>query len=258
MSDKGFDLRWREFPRPQVTTRETWVRKAGMQPEALRGKSVLDAGCGCGRNMVMLQQAGVENVWGCDISPSGVTAARENTGRHDEVWRVDLVGGRPMLEEVPWGAYSGFDFVFSHGVLHHTGDPRLAFHNVADCVKPGGRLSVWLYAQPAPTEIMPHVEFLHAITRNCPPEALLAACRAYALQCRDLNAVAGVWDALRNVLQVSQSEDDDECVSDTFDWHCPRYRSWHTAQEVLEWFNEEGFEADYIGEFPVSVRGMKR
>lgn len=257
MSDKGFDLRWKEYPKPQATVRSTWVEKAGFAPELLRGKSVLDAGCGCGRNLVMLQQAGVTDLWGCDISPTGVQAAQENTGLHDNIWRADLLA-RECCWESPNFTGAEFDFVFSHGVLHHTGNTRLAFHNVAACVKPSGVLNVWVYTQPAEDRLMPFVRFLHTITRACPPEALMVACREFAPLIRDLNKASGEFGPLQQVLQVSGSADDDECISDTFDWHCPQHRDYHSGEEVMGWFEEEGFEVIWVGQFPVSMTGVRR
>jgi SAM-dependent methyltransferase len=38
-----------------------------------------------------------------------------------------------------------FDYAFSVGVLHHLPDPRQGFMSLASRVKPGGRLSAWVY-----------------------------------------------------------------------------------------------------------------
>lgn len=153
-----------------------------------------------------------------------------------------------------------FDAAFSIGVLHHTKDPEAALREIARCVRSGGELAVWVYAQPVPNVLLPHMKWLHEITRACPPEVLHAACEKYAVAMRDLYRFNGGTTAytLAQVLQASGSLDDEECVSDTFDWHCPQYRSYHTADEVRGWFERAGFEIVWTGNFPVSMRGRKR
>ncbi|EKD51346.1 MAG: methyltransferase type 11 [uncultured bacterium] len=38
-----------------------------------------------------------------------------------------------------------FDYVYAYGVLHHTPDPKAYFMHLADLVKPGGKIFVWMY-----------------------------------------------------------------------------------------------------------------
>jgi uncharacterized membrane protein YccC len=45
----------------------------------------------------------------------------------------------------PWLSDRRFDFVFSFGVLHHTGDTRRALGNIARLVGPAGALFLYLY-----------------------------------------------------------------------------------------------------------------
>jgi SAM-dependent methyltransferase len=242
--DAGFDLRWREHPAPQATTVSQFWLKTGWKPADLEGKTVLDAGCGCGRFSAVAASAGAR-VWGIDGSEAAVDAAQKNS---PGTFRVGNLL-HPIILPGP------MDLAFSLGVLHHTADPRRAFHNVAQAVKQGGQLAVWLYCPPAPA-IAAHMEFLHDITRTCPPAALHAACAKHAVRLRDINR--GAFGALESVLRVSLSADDDECISDTYDWHCPQFRSYHTDAEVAGWFREEGFSVDWIGEFPTSLRGTRK
>src|SRR5688572_25217012 len=55
---------------------ETWVRPAFAQLGDLRGKRVLDYGCGHGMAAVVLARAGAI-VTACDLSPGYVNEARE-------------------------------------------------------------------------------------------------------------------------------------------------------------------------------------
>jgi len=156
-----------------------------------------------------------------------------------------------------------FDYAFSIGVLHHTSNPQAAFNEVARTVKRGGEFAVWLYIgvggnqdqHVVDPEIALAAEFLHEITKACPPEKFYQLCEKYALPLRDLYQMK--WSPLNQVLRISISTDDAECISDTFDWHCPQYRSGHTNDEVRGWFEQAGFEVTWVGNFPVSMRGKK-
>ena len=241
--DHGFEFRWRQHAKPQAQIENQFWPKTGWTRADLAGKTVLDAGCGCGRFSELVASCGGKPV-GVDGSEGAIEAARVNCPSGS----FQLAN---LLEPLP---VEPVDMAFSIGVLHHTADPRLAFHNVAACVKPGGELAVWVYA-PLTNDVMPFMHFLHDITKACPPEALYAACAKHAIGLRDLDP--GAWDTLRSVVRVSTSLNDEECISDTFDWHCPQYRSYHTDDEVAGWFREEGFAVNRVGEFITSVRGRR-
>ena len=243
--DKGFDTRWRIHPRPQATTADELWRKTGWTPADLLGKTVLDAGCGCGRFAAVASAAGAV-VTGIDLSPEGLDAASDNAPAAT-LYRASLLDLSCIRTR--------FDLAYSVGVLHHTGNTRKAFHEVASVVKPGGELAVWVYCKPADDRLMPMVEFLHRITRVCPPEELYAACEEYAPRIQAI--YSGTWGDLQKVLQVSNSPDIEECISDTFDWHTPQFRDYHDYDEVRQWYVEEGFKVIWEGEFPTSLRGRK-
>jgi SAM-dependent methyltransferase len=65
--------------------------------------------------------------------------------------RVLLVQGSAFAPPLRRGA---FDYVFSLGVLMHTGDTRRALRNAAQLVAPNGHLNVWIYpSEPVPFEV---------------------------------------------------------------------------------------------------------
>lgn len=243
--DHGFDQRWREHPRPQATTAGQLERKTGFRPADLAGRLVLDAGCGCGRFLAAAQAWGAEVV-GVDGSPAGLAAAAENAPGAGLV-HADLLD-LPFADGV-------FDRAYSVGVLHHTADPARSFAEVARTVRIGGELAVWLYCRTWDARLQPAMDLLHEITRACPPAALHRAFERHAVDLRD--AYAGAWGPLEQVLRVSNSLDDEECISDTLDWHTPQFRSWHDVAEVRGWFEAAGFEVVWTGEFPTSLRGRR-
>jgi MoaA/NifB/PqqE/SkfB family radical SAM enzyme/SAM-dependent methyltransferase len=244
--DPGFDTRWRIHPRPQATTEGMLWDKTGWKPEDFLGRTVLDAGCGCGRFLAVACKAGAKAT-GIDLSPHALDAAAENAP-DAQLYRASLLDLACIKER--------FDLAYSIGVLHHTGNTRRAFHEVASLVKPGGEFAVWLYCKPSEDRLMPMVEFLHRITRACPPHELYAAIEEYAPRIREI--YNGEWGDLQQVLRVSNSPDIEECISDTFDWHTPQFRDWYDYPEVRKWYEEEGFYVLWTGDFPTTMRGIKR
>jgi len=252
--DVGFDKRWQKHPKPQITTAGIFEMKTGWKAPDLAKQIVLDAGCGCGRFSEIAFSWGA-SVVGVDGSEHGIEAAARLLPKGQFI-QADLL-------HLPLASAS-VDKAFSIGVLHHTADPKAAFQEIARTVKPGGELGVWLYINPGgdqnqkvvDPEVALAAEFLHMLTKTCPPEALHTACEQFAPRLRDI--YAGKWGPLQQVLRASNSLDDEECISDTFDWHTPQYRSGHTINEIRGWFIETGFEVLWFGDFPVSLRGIKK
>ncbi len=245
--DEGFDQRWKQHPRPQAQTEKVFWDKTGWCPGDLEGKLVLDAGVGCGRFAALAEQSGA-HVVGVDLSPHGLAATRENApGAY--LLQADLLD-LPIADGV-------FDAAYSIGVLHHTPDTKKAFMEVARTVKPGGELAVWVYAKHVTEDrLFPALECLHDMTRAISPDVLHEIFARHSVRIRE--SYAGEWGALQQILRVSNSPDDEECISDTHDWHACKYRWWHTAEEVRGWFEEARFDILWEGGFPVSMKGKKR
>jgi len=246
--DKGFNERWVQHPKPQATTEGQFWLKTGWSPNDVRGKTILDAGCGCGRFSEVAARAGAR-VISIDAAPAAVEATRALVPnayvRQDNLLDIETVTHRSV------------HLAFALGTLHHTGDTARAFEQVAQTVRPGGELAVWCYCQHVsdPT-LLPVLEFLHDLTRAIPSKELYDIVRKHAVQIRDL--YKGAWNPLQQILRVSNSQDDEECISDTFDWHCPKYRDWVTENQMRGWFEVAGFDVVWVGDFPVSMRGRKR
>lgn len=105
--------------------------------EWLRGRIVLDAGCGMGRHARQVAPF-AETVVAVDFSGAIDQAARNVADRPN----VHCVQGD--LTRLPV-ADEAFDFVFSLGVLHHLDDTRGALGGLVRALKPGGRLRLYLY-----------------------------------------------------------------------------------------------------------------
>ncbi len=174
------------------------------------GKKVLDAGCGMGRwsyGFVKLDA----DVTAVDQSASGVGHLNKLLSNEPKfkAQQADL------LNPLPFGR--AFDLVWCYGVTHHTGNTRLATENVAACVKPGGRIMLMIYGEPAKlhefTEINTYVEHRRA-TENM----TFAEKEKYLTARYSKEQVHGFFDAIS-----------------------PKINDLHRYDEIASWLRQLGF-----------------
>ena len=109
----------------------------------LRGKRLLDIGCGSGLVMLAALRLGASEVIGVDIDENSVAASRQLLTRFapDACWRASRASVFE-LDPTQWGE---FDIVHSWGVLHHTGDMWRAVEMASRLVITGGLFAIALY-----------------------------------------------------------------------------------------------------------------
>lgn len=108
----------------------------------LRGKRLLDVGCGDGTNAVLFASLGA-TVTGVDISPGAVELARRRAAANGLSDRMTFVCSPIETSELQDGT---FDIVWGDGILHHVLDdlePILA--KLARLARPGGLV---LFSEP--------------------------------------------------------------------------------------------------------------
>jgi 2-polyprenyl-6-hydroxyphenyl methylase/3-demethylubiquinone-9 3-methyltransferase len=120
-----------------------WLGEAGV-----RGRRVLDIGCGSGIHSLGFYSLGAQELVSFDLDPKSVEATRslwEKAGKPDH-WTVlqGSVLDRAFLDEAGPGT---FDVVYAWGVLHHTGAMWDAVDAACRMVAPGGRLWLALYVK---------------------------------------------------------------------------------------------------------------
>jgi ubiquinone/menaquinone biosynthesis C-methylase UbiE len=104
-----------------------------------RGKSVLEIGTGNGADAAMFALNGAHYT-GVDLTE----AALEATRKHFAVLELRGTFQRENAEQLSF-ADETFDWVYSHGVLHHTPHPQKAIDEVWRVLKPNGRAIIMLY-----------------------------------------------------------------------------------------------------------------
>jgi SAM-dependent methyltransferase len=225
----SFGRQWNRYDVARLQEDEvTFQVKTGVCPADLEGRLVLDAGCGGGRYAAMAGLKGARLI-GVDLSAAVEKAAAVCSQLPNVlIVQADLLD-LPLAERA-------FDLVYSIGVLHHTPDPRRAFHQIARCVKPGGRLAAWLYRRnTAPQEWLNAA--LRACTTRMPAWVLEPLCAGLGL----LGGIPVLNRSLNKIANFSSHPDWTLRVCDNYDWYAPRYQSHHTIDELKRWFAEEHF-----------------
>ena len=107
--------------------------------DGLRGRRVLDVGCGPGVDLARFADAGADAA-GVDASRTAVALARQNAGQRHLPVALAVADG----EALPFPEAS-FDYVFAHGVVQYTGDPRRLVEETARVLAPGGAAFFQVY-----------------------------------------------------------------------------------------------------------------
>ncbi len=146
----AFGLQWKTHAKVQLDSfngtkisHERLERCLGFRVEELRGKTVLEVGCGAGRFTEILVTSGAL-VHSVDLSEA-VEANKANIGEKE-----NYTVAQADVYNLPFPIES-FDLVICLGVIQHTPNPELTFQALWAMVKSGGLMVVdhytydWMY-----------------------------------------------------------------------------------------------------------------
>lgn len=280
----SFDFEWHTFKTTQIdshvgrhpdrnATMGTFLKQTGFTAEKLRGKVVVEFGCGAGRFLHAVRRLGGIAV-GIDIT-NAVEVARNNLGGDRDVFIAQAsVTAPPFKKDV-------FDHGFTIGVLHHTPSPAKGLKNLVDVVKPGGAIAVSVYPEggfysfPSVYWMRKFVNTMEQfLGRKCAYRfamsyAGLSACVFYPLF-RLVEKIPLIGKGAAGTMAffcfvVILARGVKARMLDTFDAITPRYASTHTPEDVefwLETFCCEEIEStdvrfSYSGARPANYRAKK-
>jgi SAM-dependent methyltransferase/uncharacterized protein YbaR (Trm112 family) len=256
----SFSYEWNRWNRVQLDiangrseSEETFAEKTGFSPAEVRGKLVLDVGCGAGRFLDVASRWGA-NVVGIDLS-FAVEASQKNLGTRPNVSVIQAdVFRLPFRDKT-------FDMIFSIGVLHHSRDTRKAFLQLPRLLKEGGDIAVWLYYYQDKVYNAAS-DFWRAVLRPFPS----SVCYAWSwlivtlfswLWAQPIMSTRP-WGHLRRILPVNTHPDRQWRILDTFDWYSPRYQDKDCSpSRVLGWCRESSIRDVQVLSFPTSIRGRR-
>lgn len=138
-SENRFNFEWSKYKELDPTYEKQflgWINP--LKPENFKDKTVLDAGCGMGRNSYWPLKYGARKVVAFDNAEGTLASARRTLA---EFSNVEIL--RRSIYDIEWK--DEFDIVFSIGVIHHLKDPKLAISKLVQATKPGGTFLMWVY-----------------------------------------------------------------------------------------------------------------
>lgn len=213
----------------------------------LKGKRVLDVGCGVGRFSEIAISYGA-NLVGIDLSFS-VDAAFENMGKAKNANFAQADIFRLPFKE------GSFDFVYSFGVLHHTSDCKKAFSAISRLVRQEGKLAIFVYS--SYNKAIVYMSRFWRFFSVRLPKWLLYILSFISIPLYYLYKIPVVGNIAKMFFVIPMWPDWRWRVLDTFDWYSPKYQSKHTHWEVFNWFKEDGFKNIKIYEGEVTMSGEK-
>ena len=114
--------------------------------EAVKGKRILELGCGMGTDAVKFAEAGASVVC-VDLTPAAMDLCKKNfevRGLTGEFY----CGNIEELDTFLPSSYLGtFDLVYSFGVIHHTPNPSRVIDQVRKFCKKGGAFRFMVYSR---------------------------------------------------------------------------------------------------------------
>jgi SAM-dependent methyltransferase len=252
----NFGFQWSTFRTTQLDdtnraeSESAFAPKTGLARSDVSGATVLDVGCGMGRYSDVAARWGAARVVGADLT-SAVEAAAENLDAHPNAAVIQA-----DLRSLPF-APGTFDIVFSIGVLHHTPSTFASLARIANLVRPGGLLAIWVYSRHLERRFAGG-EILRPLPSRLAPDRLLRAVRAVQPGLTAIKRRGPRRTRVVDLVLPSSNHPDPEWrVLETFDWYSPRYHHKHTFEEVEGWFRRLGFEDLRRAEMPIAVRGRR-
>src|SRR5260221_10354453 len=136
----------------------------------LSARTFLDIGFGQGLSSFIAAENGAR-VYGCDINQRCIDAANSTARLFPGVSidQINLVVGsildQPVVARLQALSEGGFDVVHSWGVLHHTGNMKLALEHAASLVRPQGTLVLAIYNKHVTSRLWLWIKWLYC---KCP------------------------------------------------------------------------------------------
>lgn len=170
-------------------------------------KTILECGCGTGQ-LTHFLQLNNNHTLGIDLSLSSLRLALEHKLRNQLV-RSSFAQMNIFELAVK---DDSFDVVIAHGVLHHTFDARRAFRAIVRKVKPGGIVIVGLYNRYARVPTWIRSKLID----------ILGPRIDYVVRTR-------IRDKRKSDIWIK-------------DQYYNPHETWHSIDEVLNWFGDAGIE----------------
>ena len=247
----SFGYQWNKFRTTQLDShtgvpisRDRFYKSTEWSAEGLKGKSVLEVGCGAGRFTEIL------------LSTGAAVVALDYSSAVDACWTNHCL--HPNLSVVQGDIYNlpfcpaTFDYVLCLGVLQHLPDVKRAFMSLVPQLKSGGRLAVDVYRKWLGTVFWSKY-WVRPFTRRIEPNRLFERVQKWVPVLLPMSTILGripvAGRKLRYLLPVANydgvfpltdAQIREWAILDTFDMLSPRYDQPQTAATLRSWLEEAG------------------
>lgn len=265
-----FGFQWNKFSRTQLDsetkqpiTHNRFWRATGWNAADMKGKYILDVGCGSGRFAEVCLKSGAIVV-AIDYS-TAVDAAYNNLAGNDNLFIIQAdVYHLPFAKEI-------FPFAYSLGVLQHTPDAKKSFDSMVPFVSSCGFICVDLYWKRLRT--MLHTKYIfRPVTTRMNKDKLFSIVQRYTPKLLKISNVfikiPVIGKALSRFIPVANyngiykltpKEQVEWSILDTFDWFSPAYDNPQTPATLKTWFANHDFQkVEVFHEGHLVARGQKK
>ena len=218
-----YDVVWTEYIPEYEATEKHW--EIFFSEDEVRGKSVLDAGCGTGIFSIIFANNSAGRVTGIDISEGSLQTAlslKEKFEIQNANFQKEDMLHLPFQDE-------NFDIVWAWGTVHHTTDPFKAIDELIRVLKKGGSILLAIYTRTKLT-------FIHEIIRK-----IL------------VRAPKRTWTALSKIMAFfltpvvfffkkrEKSRKGEKLEELILDWYFVPIRYYYKPKEIKSYLEKKGF-----------------
>ena len=266
----NFGMQWNMYSKTQLDSfsgqtisSDRFWNATGWDKKALKGKWVLDVGCGSGRFTEIALRAGAKVV-ALDYS-SAVDACYTNFKDHDN---FHVIQGD--IFELPF-EINTFEFVYCLGVLQHTPDPKKALLSLPEVLKKGGSMCVDYYDRSWRSLLLPKY-WIRPITKRLPKEFLFLVLKTMVPVLLPVSRLVGYMPFIGRILSkivpvvnyygiypLNRRQHIEWSLLDTFDWLSPEYDNPQSRSTAKLWMIEAGFHhIEILKVGHIVARGLKK
>lgn len=255
----SFGFQWNIFNKTQIDIQNNsniskirFYKSTKWKKDDLLGKKVLEVGSGSGRFTQIILETGAD-LYSFDYS-SAVEANQKNNSFYN-----NLNLSQASIYEMPFDS-NLFDFVCCLGVIQHTPNVELSFSCMVDVLKPGGQITIDVYAMNFKTIF--HTKYwVRPLTKRINKIKLLNFIKWYVPKWLPISnlliKVPFIGKFLAQIIPVvnfsqqfpmlNKEQQLEWSILDTFDMLSPEYDNPQSISTLKKWILKYNLEEIYCG-----------
>ena len=232
-STERFGYQWSKYSRIVQIYEKQFLKWAfPLIKKDFKGKVVLDAGCGVGRNSYWPLIYGAKEVVSFDYNKDTVAVAKRNL----EKFKNSKVAFNSIYDI---DYKNKFDISFSIGVIHHLENPIRAVKSLVNATKKNGIVLIWVYGYEGNEWIVKYVNPMRKITSKLP--LALTHIISYLLTMPLYSYVKILKPKSKYLQQLSEFKFW-HINNIVFDQLIPKIANYWKKEEALELFENQGLK----------------